>query len=52
MLRRLRVAGFNLKASTALSHTTVSVSAIASSLYGLYQVRLRLAADCEVQGLH
>lgn len=34
------ILGFNLKASTALSHTTVSVSAIASSLYGFYQVRM------------
>ena len=33
------ILGFNVKASTALSHTTVSVSAVASSLYGFYQAR-------------
>ena len=36
------ILGFNLKVSTALSHTTVSVSAVASSLYGFYQARCAL----------
>lgn len=33
------VLGFDLKLCTGLSHTVVAISAIASTFYGIYQVR-------------